>query len=389
MFQKTYRDRKGKLQKTASWSYKYNQDGRTYYVHTGSLNRAVADQGLREKLASMGRGLPPGNAAERLRWEDASLLIVNDYRVKAQNLDRLGAALRHLDSSFAGMKLLKIDAAAIQAYIVKRISKKTDTPPGEGAAAGTVNLELAALKRAFRLSVIMRQGLLWDHVPHIQMLPLHNIRQDSITPAQLYALLDTPAMRKHPDVRDLIEFAGITGWRARSDVLSRRWVDVKWARNIIELESGKSKGKKMRLFPIPPGSRLRAMLERRRAGTPESCEWIFHRKGKRMRNFIHVWEKAIAELAVLHPDWHVERIIRHTLRYGAVDNWLDSGTNTEAICKIVGMTPQILSRYHIMSDQKAAAAGAGLEKLLDRRIAEGAAPDVERVVLPFTAGKKA
>lgn len=371
-----------------TWSYKWNHDGITETIHTGSLDEAVANQGLREKLTAIGRGLPPGIAAERLRWEDARSLILNNYIARSQNLKTLAKSLRHLDKTFSGMKLLHITADKIEAYIVKRIAKPDADPPGDGAAPGTVNLELSALKRALRLCVIKKAGLLWDHMPLIEMLPLHNIRQDSITPGQLYALLDTVAMQTHPDVRDVVEFAGVTGWRTRSDVLMLRWPQVQWARNLVELESGRGKSKKMRLFPLQPGSRLRIMLERRRAATPDDVEWVFHRKGKRIRDFHHVWNGAIAELVVAHPDWHAERWVLHTLRYGAVDNWLDSGENTEQICKMIGMTPKILSRYHIMSDDKVARAGARLEKLLDRRTAEGVAPDVERVVLPF-AGKKA
>lgn len=377
VYQKTYRDRRGKTRTCETWSYRWNHNGKTYYINTGSLDRAVADQGLREKLAEIGRGLPPGTAAERLRWEDARLLVVSRYKTRGQNLRTLAKNLRHLDAAFAGMRMLQIDALEIARYIEKR--------KAYGAAEATMDVELALLKTSFNLCWKLRAGLQRDHVPYIPLFKPNNIRQISISPAQVAELLlEIPDL----DVRDAVEFTAITGWRADSDVLTRRWEHVSFEGDVIELVAGTGKSKKMRLFPMLKGTRIRALMEHRRAITPEGCPWVFHRKGKFIEDYRRRWTNALAVLGKRHKDWHVEKWVRHVLRYGAVEEWLASGVNSEAICKIVGMTPEMLSRYHILDREKALAAGKKYEAHLERRRREAAAADIEREnVLPF--GKKA
>jgi hypothetical protein len=376
VYQKTYRDSKGKLRKCETYSYRWNHNGKTYHIHTGSLDKAVADQGLREKLTEIGRGLPPGTAAERLRWADARLLLCSRYKTRGQNLKTLAKNLRHLDLAFAGMRMLQIDALEIARYIEKR--------KDYGAAEATIDVELAMLKCAFNLCWRMKAGLQRDHVPYIPLFKPNNIRQVSISPAQVAELLaEIPDL----DVRDAVEFTSITGWRADSDVLTRRWEHVSFEGDVIELVAGTGKSKKMRLFPIIKGSRVRELLEHRRAITPEGCPLVFHRKGKPIRNYRRLWTNALAVLAERHKDWHVEKWVRHVLRYGAVEEWLASGVNSEAICKIVGMTPEMLTRYHILDREKAQAAGKKYEAHLERRRREGVAGDIEREnILAF--GKK-
>jgi hypothetical protein len=53
----------------------------------------------------------------------------------------------------------------------------------------------------------------------IELLPEHNARQGFFEPEQLQAVL-----RHLPeDVRPVVEFAAITGWRVKSEVLTREW----------------------------------------------------------------------------------------------------------------------------------------------------------------------
>jgi site-specific recombinase XerC len=70
-----------------------------------------------------------------------------------------GLRLKHLDRHFHGQKLLDIDSAVITAYVVRR--------KAQGAANGTINIELATLRKA--LKVAQEHGKL-GKVPAIKML---------------------------------------------------------------------------------------------------------------------------------------------------------------------------------------------------------------------------
>ena len=56
-----------------------------------------------------------------------------------RNLGEADHCLVHLDRHFQGIKLADINAAAIMGYVVKR--------EGMGKASGTINVELATLKK--------------------------------------------------------------------------------------------------------------------------------------------------------------------------------------------------------------------------------------------------
>ena len=87
-------------------------------------------------------------------------------------------------------------------------------PSGSRGANATINRELAALKRGFRLA-----GKKVGQVPRFQMLQENNTRKGFFEPQQFQAVL------KHlPEHLKLVfQVAYITGWRVPSEVLTRKW----------------------------------------------------------------------------------------------------------------------------------------------------------------------
>lgn len=75
--------------------------------------------------------------------------------------------MRHLKMCFKQMRATSITTERIKAYIVRRQQ--------QGAANGTINRELACLKRLFRLGFEQTPQLVML-VPHIPQLKEHNIR---------------------------------------------------------------------------------------------------------------------------------------------------------------------------------------------------------------------
>src|SRR5207245_11285713 len=94
---------------------------------------------------------------ERRTYDDLRAMLLNDYKINARkSLEVVEDAVGHLDGMFAGMRALDVTADKILVYMAARQAEK--------AANATINRELSALKRMFRLG--QRAGLIVQP-PHI------------------------------------------------------------------------------------------------------------------------------------------------------------------------------------------------------------------------------
>lgn len=79
---------------------------------------------------------------------------------------------------FGGTKAIDITTASVERYKTLRLK--------DGSAPATINRELAALKRMFRLG--LRQGMIAT-MPYISMLAEHNVRKGFFELDQFQAIL--------------------------------------------------------------------------------------------------------------------------------------------------------------------------------------------------------
>jgi integrase len=200
---------------------------------------------------------------------------VRDYAVNDRRTpERVEQSLTHLRESFAGNLAAAITSDRIKAFAMRR--------RGEGAANATINRELSALKRAFRLAAEVRKVAF---VPHIKMLKEDNARKGFFEPEQFASVLaKLPA-----DLKPLAQTAYITGWRVPSELQTREWKHVDFKAGWLRLEPGETKNADGRMFPLT--AELRAVLEAQRERT-EALEqatgriitWVFWRvKGPGVR----------------------------------------------------------------------------------------------------------
>ena len=220
----------------------------------------------------------------------------------------------------------------LSAYIVHRQEQE--------AANATINRELAALKRGFRLA-----GKKVGQVPRFQMLQENNTRKGFFEPEQFQAVL------KHlPEhLKPVFQVAYITGWRVPSEVLTRKWHHVDLAANWLRLDPGESKNSEGRMFPLTPELRdvLSQQLEKTRQlekATECVIPWVFHRNGKPIKDYYGAWDEA-CRLAGL-PDR-----IAHDLRRTAVRNLERAGVPRSASMKMTGhKTESVYRRYAIVDE---------------------------------------
>lgn len=321
---------------------------------TGFTDRDAAEDLLRRRQQQIGLGVPIRLDVSGVRFPDLVELIRTNYLLKRRNVRRLEVSLKHLMSFFQRHAATGITSEEVDRYKLQR--------QGEGSADASINRELAALKRMFRLALKARR-LLSDHVPCIEMLEEHNVRDVLITKAQMGELLKL----LRPQARRIAHVTYITGWRAESDVLTRRWDEhVLWERGVLLLHAGEGKAKKERKFPLFPD--LREILEEQRAWTDHEEQrlgiripFLWHRNGDRLTTYVRHWRTACRRLAVAFPAWHPEGWIRHAMRYSAVENLLAMGVDAVDICEMVGMTMATVKRYHRLSDARLSGVGMKLQ----------------------------
>ena len=112
----------------------------------------------------------------------------------------------------------------------------------EGAANGSINRELAALKRAFTLAT--RAGKL-NSAPYIPLLEENNSRRGFLDHGSFLALRE--ALPKH--LRHPVTFLYFSGWRV-SEMRTLEWRDVDLAGREVRLRPEVSKNKDGRVLPL-------------------------------------------------------------------------------------------------------------------------------------------
>jgi integrase len=335
VYRPTYRDPGTDKQKTAAvWWIEFWRDGRQNRESSKSRNVTDARKLLKQRLGEIANGSFVGRDAERTTFEDLCKLIRDDYEKNGRDVKHLETVLNRSGESLAGLRAIDITTDKIAAY--QAAQKRA------GYANATINREMAALKRAFRLA--HRAGRI-TAVPYIDMLEEDNVRKGFFEPDQLKTLL------KHlPDyLQPVFRVAYITGWRVKSELLTRQWRHVDSHQGWLRIEPGEDKSGAGRMFPFT--SELREVLEQqqnrvraleRRLGC--CVPWIFPSPdGDAIRPYNEAWRAA----------WKASRLaqIPHDFRRTAVRNLERAGIPRSAAMAMVGhKTESMYRRYAIVEE---------------------------------------
>jgi len=350
LFQDTYTDRHGVMKTVATWSIRYYANGKQRTKSTHTTDRRKAEQMLRAQTGKVAAGTWVDTQSDKTTWDQLADGLLNNYRAnKLRSLDRLTYSLKHLALAFQGQKAKTIHSGRITAYTTAR--------QAEGAANGSINRELAALKRAFVLGRKAKLLLATD-IPEVEMLKEPAGRKGFFETEQFHAV-----RRQLPEVlQPLVTVAYITGWRLRSELLSRQWKHVDFHAGWLRLEPGETKNDEGRQFPLIP--ELRAALQAQWEYT-QQCQkdtrtiipHVFHREGQPIQHFRRAWRSAVKRAGV--PG----RIV-HDFRRTAVRNLERSGVSRSAGMAMVGhRTASIYKRYSIVDESDLKRAGEQLAKL--------------------------
>src|SRR5437588_2896627 len=159
---------------------RYRVGARAFYKTFATA--AQADKFLARTAAEIGLGVYIEPDYKRTTFEHMAEMLTNDYRVNGRrSLDRVEDAIEHLRSRFRGWRAVAITRDTIDKYIATRLD-------GDGAAPGTVQKELAALKRMFTLAIAARK-LTPAQRPAFPKLEVANVRTGFVAEPELRALV--------------------------------------------------------------------------------------------------------------------------------------------------------------------------------------------------------
>jgi integrase len=224
------------------------------------------------------------------------------------------------------MKAIDVTEQRIEKYKATRLGETTqfgDRP----VKPATVNRELAALRRAFKIAVRQKRIAV---APTIELLEENNIRQGFLEPGEFNVVCGH--LPEH--LRDFARFGYITGWRV-TELRTLRWADVNRDAQLITLRSENSKNPEPRILPLT--GELSSIIVRRHQersveqpdGSTIIAEFVFHRRGGQIRDFRRAW--ALTREAAGKPGLHF-----HDLRRSAVRNMDKSGVSASVGMLISG-----------------------------------------------------
>src|SRR6266849_1563411 len=264
IFHKRYTDKQTrKTKKTSTLYMKYYVDGKPVIEPTGTTKYREAVKQLRQRQAEVASGRYVGPDVEKTSYRNIREIALNHYRANdRKSLDRFQDAVAHLDQFFSSRLVRDITSDRVTAYTASRRD--------EDAANAAINRELAALKLMLRLGE--RAGKVVNR-PYIAMLEERNRRTGFFEDEQCEAILT----HLSEDLRPVFGTAFVTGWRVKSEILTREKSHLDLKAGWLRLEPGETKNDEGRMFPLLPRLRQAWLTACTKAGLSGRIPYDFRR----------------------------------------------------------------------------------------------------------------
>jgi integrase len=350
------------------WSIQYYQDGHRKRESTGYENKRDARAWLTAQLNEINRGKTP----EPLRGRHAVRVdqLYRDLEARTAlnrpwGLRALRKNWRHLAPTFAFLNAVRLTSDAITDYAKGR--------KDEGAANGTINRELALLRRMLNLGHRASPPKIFA-VPYIAMLPENNVRQGFVEDRD-FARLVAEARSEELWLRVFLELGFTYGWR-RGELLGLRVRQLNFAAGTVRLAVGTTKNREGR--EVAMTRNVAALLTLAVADKSPDDFVLTRSDGKPVRDFRRTWWNLCARAGLGSftcrvckrpvpaggkcPQCGARRpaysgLIPHDLRRSAAKALRAAGVPESVIMAAGGWkTPSMFRRYAIVScaDQRAA-----------------------------------
>jgi integrase len=327
-----------KQENSKFWWMRYTENGRLIRKSTKCVKKSDAKDVVKLEIEKWRQRIGIG-IQEEITLADLLDEVRKDYEINdRKSADRIKFSRKHLVKILGEDRLIEeITEQVIEDYKHQRKREK--------AANGTINRELALLRRGFK--ILRYQKKITDH-PSIVLLQENNIRQGFIEVWEYREIL------KHfPEhLRPLITFLYKTGWR-KSEAMNLTWQMVDLGRKYVRLPPGYTKNKKPRIFPFDEEmEQIFKRLWNEKELEKGDHNYVFLNKMRtgRILDFRGSWESACEDAGV------GKRLI-HDMRRSAVRNMVESGVTEKVAMELSGhLTRTVFENYHIVSTEDLAKA---------------------------------
>jgi integrase len=321
-------------QRGTVWWICYWHRGRRVRESSKSVDQGAAKHLLKTRLGELGKRHVLSADEAKVTVADLLETLAITYRNDGRRtVETLKYRLAPLLNAFGHDKAVDLSGARVERYKMERREA--------GKKPATVNRELAALRRAFRLGIEQERI---TRGPVIKLFPEHNERQGFLDPSTFEVLA---ANLPDDGLRDAARFAFATGWR-KGEIATLDWGDVDRAAGLITLRREHSKNGEPRELPLTP--QLAAIIEQRweartttRDGRVTLCHLVFHRDGMPLGDFRKAWKAACRTAGVAGT-------LFHDLRRSAVRNMDRAKVPQPVAMRISGhKTVSMWKRYRIVN----------------------------------------
>lgn len=251
----------------------------------GGNTEAEARRLLRHRLREVGAHLLGVRKFARPQQERVmvSELLQNyerDCEIRGlKGLKQVHSHLKHVRAFFGTDRALAVTAARLRDYVAARKDEGAKPP-----SSATINRELECLQGAFTLAT--ESGTL-SAAPKFPSLPEDNARQGFFERCEFLSVVSKLREIRETDLSGFLEWFYWTGMR-HDEIRSLTWLCFGRETWTLRLHSKDAKIRVGR--PIALVGPLRQIIERRIRARRFGCDFIFHRKGKRMGEFRKIWK---------------------------------------------------------------------------------------------------
>lgn len=310
------------------WWMSASTDYGSFRESTGKETKGEAQEVLTRKLAQLQAGTGAAGS-HKTTVADLAADVVRDYSINGKkSLRDVNHRWKlHLEPFFGKLRAAQVTPDLVERYKDLRIK--------EGAENGTINRELAVLRRGFKLG--LRLGKVY-RVPQFAMLAESKPRSGFLDEKQ-YKQLSEACAKRAPWLLAFFEVAAQLSNR-RAELLNLKVRHIDFLAGDIRFED--TKNGETRTVPMTPS--VRELMQMCCQGK-ESDAFVFTwPDGRRVKDFRATWKAACADAGV--PGLKV-----HDLRRTGIRNMIRRGVPENIAMRFSGhKTVSVFRRYNIISD---------------------------------------
>lgn len=314
------------------WYVRASINGKRVERRTDARTRTEALAILAELKAGAAKGTLSAESLS-VRVDELYEALCHDYETRDQRVADLAKRWKHLEPVFGRSRARDLTTPRLRMYVTERRN--------EGAAAATVQRELACLRRMLRIGVEDGRVTTLPAFPRVRADNARSGFVDAETFERLRSALPEP-------VATIAVLGYHLGWR-KGELLALQWRNVDLDEGTVTLDAGTTKNREGRraYLPAPAAEALRGW---RRVSTEFERDsgrilpHVFHRDGRPVRSIEGAWRSACKTAGC-------PGLLFHDLRRTAARNYVRAGVPEGVAMKIMGhKTRTVFDRYNITSE---------------------------------------